>query len=65
MVSSSNPASFNSLSFALDLDVHLGDLVSGTGPNLAHLRMIGVIGGDTHFGRIVDLRVGRLRIRLS
>ena len=40
-----------------DLDVHLGDLVMVLGPILAHLRMIGVIGGDTHFGRIVDLRV--------
>ena len=40
-----------------DLCVHLGDLVMVLGPILAHLRMIGVIGGDTHFGRIVDLRV--------
>ena len=43
-----------------DLDVHLGDLVVVLGPVLSHLRMIGVIGWDTHFGRIVDLFVRSL-----
>ena len=57
MVSSSNPASFNSLSFAPTWASISVILSWYWAQSLAHLRMIGVIGGDTHFGRIVDLRV--------
>ena len=43
-----------------DLGVHLGDLVVVLGPVLAHLGVVGVIGGNSDLGGVVHLLVGAL-----
>ena len=54
IVSSASPASSSSFKLGASLLVHHRDAVVVLGPVAAHFRRVRMIGGQAHFGRIVN-----------